>query len=134
MTENSSLRDDIFFIFVVLTVLPRTREEMNAQNLNTSFFQHETHFHLPQRLLPCCTISTVPENFSGVYLSLTGSQKLTPVPEKKIRRDLVKKKCEMVLFLPGDRKVLHRNFSSSECPAVPPCNTFIIKCCCINRT
>lgn len=39
MIENSSKRDDIF-LFVVLSVLTRIREEIDGQNQNKSVFQH----------------------------------------------------------------------------------------------
>lgn len=39
MIENSSKWDDIF-LFVVLSVLTRIREEIDGQNQNKSVFQH----------------------------------------------------------------------------------------------
>lgn len=118
----------IFFLFVLLTILARIREEINGQNQNTSVFQSITRFHLCQGTLLCCSNSIVSDNFGGDNLSLTGSQNLTQSGEIRL-----KKMCGIVLFPPGDRKILHRNFPSCECPDVPPCDTFIIKQCCINR-
>lgn len=128
MIENSSIRDDFFHIGgsnYIAQDKGRNEctepEHKSLSKLNAS----SPRDYSPADPFP---------QFQRISVSLTGSQKLTPVPEKKIRRDLVKKMCGVLLFPPGDRKVLHRNFPSSECPAIPPCNTYIIKHCCINRT
>lgn len=85
--ENSSNRDD-FFLFVLLTILGRIREEINGQNQSASVFQSKTHFHLCQGTLLCCSNSVVSDNFCGDKLSLTGSQNLTQSVEIWLKKNM----------------------------------------------